>query len=689
MATNPVSGAIGTQKMFTPQPRVPYQRNLMAVKSGAGITARQDTNSQVLANALGLMGRNIEAEANADLKRQQQQYTVEEAEKAIAGMTPEQLSKWDRTQALQHSDKGYDLTDNPFATAILEKSIGQVAAASAQERYLTRYPETPKTVEEAMAQFNETYNGIYEQFQGESRNQVAFDKGFWGNYSNEAQRVAADAHKRINQEYRAKGQRVAVVKFEGLTSAAPSMSTEAFKADFGETVRELQGYVTNSDEAAKIISSALDKLADEGLSTDKLNAIKDIEYFGEGRRIGDEIPFYKYYQKVAQNVNYQLADNIYSSVSNADGTVNWEKANEMLNSLPASMQSRAIPQVNLKHYSGDLDNLTPELKGALGSIGGLIAGLGYGDIAEYTSGYRDPEYNRSVGGAENSYHTHSDAVDLYLGDLSSQEQANVLDTFRPYFKETLYHEVNGGGVHLHLGGYKGGLDEHADDTEASASAYSPKRKEQIMKILESKDGDARRIAKQKQNEAYENTLRAVAGADTEAEALTLIATSGLPQSKQNAMTNSIRAKYRALDKQNLTADDKFYLNYEKRKLWSDMETMKEYERLRLSDTEEVDEKFQQKANGAASRLEDYWRYSNPAYAQKKDVETAVAQGVTEEAELKKVAIKSEIINDAVPKLIYAGQTRTEIEERIMQISTRYGLDPAEILDEVTLPDDIE
>ena len=78
---NLVSGAIGTQKMFTPQPRPNYQRNLMSVKSGAGITARQDTNSQVLASALGLMGRNIEAEANASLQRQQQQYTVEEAEK--------------------------------------------------------------------------------------------------------------------------------------------------------------------------------------------------------------------------------------------------------------------------------------------------------------------------------------------------------------------------------------------------------------------------------------------------------------------------------------------------------------------------------------------------------------------------------------------------------------------------------
>ena len=46
---------------------------------------------------------------------------------------------------LQHSDKGYDLTDNPYAMATLDQSIGQVAAASAKERCCLLYTSQTKT----------------------------------------------------------------------------------------------------------------------------------------------------------------------------------------------------------------------------------------------------------------------------------------------------------------------------------------------------------------------------------------------------------------------------------------------------------------------------------------------------------------------------------------------------------------
>lgn len=80
-------------------------------------------------------------------------------------------------------------------------------------------------------------------------------------------------------------------------------------------------------------------------------------------------------------------------VRNSDGTVNWEKAEERLKALPATALSRGIPQVYLPQYSGDLEGLKPAFNAILSSVGGYIVATWYGDVAEYTSGYRDPARN--------------------------------------------------------------------------------------------------------------------------------------------------------------------------------------------------------------------------------------------------------------------------------------------------------
>lgn len=683
--SNPVSAAIGTQRQFAIQPKSVYQQNLKALSVGNGISQKTDLDAALLSKSLGILGSAIYDESIAADKREREQFTTLEAEKLIAGKTPEDLAKFDRIQALQHSDKGYDLTDNPYAMATLDQSIGQVAAASAKERWASENPGTPKSINEAIQSYDGMLQETYGSFKESVRNGVAFDKGFYDGYQRDVLQVAHEAHQRINNEARAKGQRACNVKLQGLVAGADTMDTAAFVQSFGEITRELQGYVKNSDEILKIIQGNLDVLAENGTSTEKLNAIKDTPYYGSDRKIGDELSFFKYYKKVSENVNYKVADDVYEACKNSDGTVNWEKAEERLKALPATALSRGIPQVYLPQYSGDLDGLKPAFKAILPSVGGILSQLGYGDVAEYTSGYRDPARNAAANGSPTSYHLAGDAVDVHLGNLTKEEQETVKANFKPYFSEILYHNA-GSGLHLHLGGYRGGLDDRADDTEVTASAYSPDRLDKIRSRLRAKDADAKRVTKERSDEIYNNTVQAVTQAGSQEEALRLIDNSGIPLAKQNALRRSINAKFKAIDQGNLSVEDQFYLKYEKGKLWTDMATLKEYERQMEKEDTEIDDKFQDKANAAARRMNDYWKHCVPGYGKS---EAKKAEATESPVDNSSDALIDEIKTKAVPQMIAKGMTRSEIEERLMKIAPRYGLNAANLLDSLELPNDIE
>lgn len=683
--SNPVSAAIGTQRQFAIQPKSVYQQNLKALSVGNGISQKTDLDAALLSKSLGILGSAIYDESIAADKREREQFTTLEAEKLIAGKTPEDLAKFDRIQALQHSDKGYDLTDNPYAMATLDQTIGQVAAASAKERWASENPGTPKSINEAIQSYDGMLQETYGSFKESVRNGVAFDKGFYDGYQRDVLQVAHEAHQRINNEARAKGQRACNVKLQGLVAGADTMDTDAFVQSFGEITRELQGYVRNSDEILKIIQGNLDVLAENGISTEKLNAIKDTPYYGSDRKIGDELSFFKYYKKVSENVNYKVADDVYEACKNSDGTVNWEKAEERLKALPATALSRGIPQVYLPQYSGDLDGLKPAFKAILPSVGGILSQLGYGDVAEYTSGYRDPSRNAASNGSPTSYHLAGDAVDVHLGNLTKEEQETVKANFKPYFSEILYHDA-GSGLHLHLGGYRGGLDDRADDTEVTASAYSPDRLDKIRSRLRAKDADAKRVAKEQSDEIYNNTVQAVTQAGSQEEALRLIDSSGIPLAKQNALRRSINAKFKAINQDNLSVEDQFYLKYEKGKLWTDMATLKEYERQMENEDTEIDDKFQDKANAAARRMNDYWKHCVPGYGKS---EAKKAEATESPVDNSSDALIDEIKTKAVPQMIAKGMTRSEIEERLMKIAPRYGLNAATLLDSLELPNDIE
>lgn len=71
----------------------------------------------------------------------------------------------------------------------------------------------------------------------------------------------------------------------------------------------------------------------------------------------------------------------------------------------------------------------------------------------HTSGYRDPEHNRKVGGVPNSYHTQKDAhgharANDYVGNLADMQAAQAWAK-QQGAREALIHNA-GSGVHLHV-----------------------------------------------------------------------------------------------------------------------------------------------------------------------------------------------------------------------------------------------
>ena len=139
-----------------------------------------------------------------------------------------------------------------------------------------------------------------------------------------------------------------------------------------------------------------------------------------------------------------------------------EYADNVLSKAGSDLSTSQAHTYNLDVQPGireQLDGLTPTFRNALPYIGGILDEMGLAKGAAISSAYRTPEHNAAVGGAQNSYHTHGDAVDIVLPEGTTAEQAEaVRQRFESSgaFSEVLFHDA-GSGYHLHLGGYNGRL----------------------------------------------------------------------------------------------------------------------------------------------------------------------------------------------------------------------------------------
>lgn len=625
-----VNSAVGTQRQFSKQPENPYALRLNPLQVGKGIAQRTDYDAQVLARSLGLLGENLMRERIADERRSQEQAVLVNADKMLEGKTQEDLRKFDRMAALQNATDAFDLTDNRYAMAVLEKGIGQMASTYAKQQWMNDpKAEKPKTVDEAVGLYHQYLQSNRESFEEDStiQNRAAFDQGYYEGAMRDTLKVAEEADRRINEDKRQKMVMLGCSELQDVLSS--NMQGEEFNNLALPALRKIQLGTKDAKGFMTTLTPILQMASETGYSTNQLNSLANYEY-EEGLRVKDMISLYPYYKKIATNIDYKIADDIFSKNLYPDGTLDFSSAQNMLAALPHDMLvGTGVPEVSLP-ISGadnpDVLHLDPALKGALGCVGGALYQLGYND-AQITSGYRDSIRNAQANGVSNSRHLEGKAVDIWLGNtiLTADQQAQLTSYFGQYFGEVLFHDA-GSGNHLHLADYKGGM-KGADAAEQSAAAYSPQRMRNITNLLNAKANEAERIKRQKLRVLRENTSNAVLGCTDEVAAISLIENSGLPINEQQKMLATVRRKFKKdaeRDINNLSAQQLWCLNYENSKgketLADDTKIINAW--LQAKDDPNFDEHpfmygkgieswddLQEKANDAVARRNLYWTLS--------------------------------------------------------------------------------
>lgn len=589
---SPISSAIGTQRQFAKQPEKPYETRLNNPDLGFGIYNQGNANAQALSSALGVLDKGLMRESIEMDRREREQFTAEEAQRMLAGKSSKDLMDLDAVHALQNSGKGFDLADNPYAIATLERTKGQMVAYEARQQWLQdNETVVPKNTQEAVSSFTEYLQDKYaEAKENGVQNAYAFEQGFFDSSLKDSMAVAEVARKKINNAYRDQGQQACRVKYEELTRGASVMSPEDFKEGFKRITNEARLYTTSPQEMRVLVEEALTSLADSDTGTERLNAIKDIEFFGKGRTIGKEVRMYPFYKKIAERMTTQLTDDIYDQVKNPDGTVDWVKAQAVLSSLPKGMvASDGVPPVDLPVASGDIEHLNPELRKALPAVGGLLSSLGITD-ATITSGYRDAERNAAAGGVPNSRHLTGDAVDIYIGDVDKGTQNQIQQLFKEYFDTVLYHDA-GSGKHLHLDGYKGGMRLASSNSERFASAYDPQRLAKTMQALNAKDIEAQRVVRQRERETMEAMANVIASDASFDKKVAAIENSGLPQRIKNGLMANLRSYTGRTEKAIADGDPLtlYYENYRRKGLEKDRQLMASLEFRHRNDTSALEE----------------------------------------------------------------------------------------------------
>lgn len=535
-----VQAAIGTQRQFAKQPEMPYALSLNKFNASAGISQRTDLDAQRLASSLGLLGKNIMEERIADEKRTQDQAVLVNADKLLAGKTQEDLKKFDRMAALQNSSDEFDLTDNRYAMAVLEKGIGKMASQYAKEQWMNDpASEKPKSVSEAVSLFNKYLQENRANFSDDGiSNKVAFDQGYYEGAVQDTIKIANEADKRINDDKRQKMVMLGSSELQDLVYSGAK--GEDFLTRGGEALRKIQLGTRDRDGFIKAVAPLAQMIADQDFDTARLDALGDYQY-EDGLSLKQMVNLYPSYTKIADNFNLRVTDAILKRHKRPDGTYDLAGCLQDADNLPKdTVIAEGIPEATLPISQGDnpdLADLSPTMKSVLPMVGGAIYQLGFKD-AQITSGYRTAEHNASVGGVPNSEHTQGNAVDIYLGDNVDEAQANkALSYFKQYFGEVLFHDA-GTGRHLHLADYHGGM-KAANPKEQSAAAYSPQRVQKVRQLILAAHAQAQRVKAQRDAEERDRITMALLKTNDPSEQMQIINSSNLPETTKATMSRSI------------------------------------------------------------------------------------------------------------------------------------------------------
>ena len=325
MATD-VANAVGTAMQFRKNPETTYQKQLQTTNFGNGLSNKQNYDASTFAQSLGVLGDALVKEDKANATREMQQLTLSKAKAMVAGQTKEDLADFDKIDALQHSGTGYDLTDNKYAMALLERAMGEQLGMDAQQQYLKdNEGKVPKDVASAVSAYSDVVQSAFKDTLPNIKNEGAFRDGLYSTFYDNTVAIANKARQDIKLDYQTKGWRTVETRFQKLGSNVNSMSHNTFVNNLYSLFKEATSYADNATQAGKLWQGILDNNKDLFKSTSQLQAISQMEFF-KGHTVGDEIPMGSMYKNVAKSTVQSLSQTLINKYRKRDGTIDIAKA---------------------------------------------------------------------------------------------------------------------------------------------------------------------------------------------------------------------------------------------------------------------------------------------------------------------------------------------------------------------------
>lgn len=666
-----VSAAVGTQRQFAKQPEMPYALRLNNVNFSAGIHERTDYDTQLLAKSLGVFPNALMNLHASIEKGKQENATLLNADKILAGKTKEDLKTFDRMATLQNVE-GHNMTHNKYAMAVLEKGIGQMASTYAKQEW-SGLPESekPASVEEAVNRYNEILKKNYEEFGQNIQNRTAFDQGYYNGAIQDTMRVANEADARIDDDKRQKMVMLGSVEAQDLIYQG--VTGKDFADNIGVALRKMQ--LGSKDRSAFMnnVAPIMKMLSENDFTTERLNAVADFMY-DQDSSIRDQVNLFPFYQKVAQNFDKRVAEDLFSKCVLPNGRLDYAKFNRELAKLPSEFTSPNIPQVPIAISDESImGNVSPELRNALPSVGGILSMLGVGG-------------SMSVTGAEGN------GVKIYLGDTSKNVKDRIMSNLSSRFNTC---KVDGDT--LTLAGYLGGLDKKADPREISASAFSPDRLDRIRKLAKAKDLDAKREASNTRTRNLNNAKRGARNAVTLEEAEKSILDSDATAEEKEYLLDSVRQSFTPMSKSQfnkLTKEEKALYEYTHPTLNGalsgyarDCNKLDEWEAMSDEEKEQIssDESKFKPYLSAQKRKDKYEAYAEQKYGKfyQDDVyydDSNLDMETTEEREVNSKSQDKEALANSVREALNSGMDRDIIRLKIQNVGRQMGWSLSEIND---------
>lgn len=308
---NVINTAIGLEKQFRPIADSVYQKKLNSPEYGRNYNGGRDIGAESFARSLGVLGDAIWKNHVAHETREMNQLTLEKAKAMVAGKTAQDLKDFDVMSALQHSDTGYDLSDNKYAVALLERSMGMQAANDASLNFLKDHEgEVFKSPEQAVQIYQSYLQDAQKAIRGNIQNDAAFDDGLnTANFENSF-KVAEVARKTIKQDRQEKIKAITATNFQKLLSNTDHAPTMVIKDSMGSLVRTTSLAFDNVTQCREFWKEQLRNPDNAKLIKDSavLDALMNTEFFPGGHKLSEEIPTGNIRKNISVNVTRALAD---------------------------------------------------------------------------------------------------------------------------------------------------------------------------------------------------------------------------------------------------------------------------------------------------------------------------------------------------------------------------------------------